>query len=139
VTIQFFCPGKPAQQGSKRYVGNGIMLETNPELKSWRAVVATACPITTPLTCGIAIEIEFRYNRPASHFGTRSKQRYLKGNAPIYKTSAPDCDKLIRAVGDSLKGIAYVDDALIVKITASKLYTMGTAGALVTITPLSEP
>lgn len=139
MTIQFFCPGTPAQQGSKRYVGNGIMLESNPNLKSWRAVVATACPITTPFTCGIAIEIEFRYSRPASHFGRRDKKPYLKGNAPIYKTSAPDCDKLIRAIGDSLKGIAYRDDALIVQITASKLYTNGITGALITITPLSEP
>jgi len=139
MTIQFFCPGKPSAQGSKVYMGRGVMIDSDKNLKSWRSVVATACPITTPLTCGLAIEIEFRYNRPASHFGTRSKQRYLKGNAPIYKTSAPDCDKLIRAVGDALKGVAYVDDALIVKITASKLYTMGTAGALVTITPLSEP
>lgn len=115
------------------------MLETNPNLKGWRSVVATACPITTPLTCGVALVVEFRYSRPKNHFGRLKGQPYLKGNAPIYKTSTPDLDKLLRAVNDALTGVAFVDDALVVHVAASKVYTVGTAGAAITITPLSEP
>jgi crossover junction endodeoxyribonuclease RusA len=34
----------------------------------------------------------------------------------------PDLDKLIRAVGDSLSGLVYVDDSRIVSISAQKRY-----------------
>ena len=137
--IIFFAPGKPAQQGSKRHVGNGIMLESNPHLHSWRSVVASACPITTPLTCGVALEVVFKFSRPKNHIGRRKGQPYLKGDAPIYKTSTPDTDKLLRSILDSLTGIAYTDDALVCHVTASKVYTVGATGAEITITPLSEP
>lgn len=137
--IAFFAQGLPSAQGSKRYVGNGIMIDTDKNLKSWRSVVAAACPLEAPLSCGVAMVVEFRYSRPKSHYGTRKGQPYLKGNAPIFKTSAPDCDKLIRAIGDALTGVAFVDDALVVHITASKVYTTHTVGAHITLTPLSEP
>jgi len=139
LSVTFFAAGQPAAQGSKRHVGNGVMLETNPNLKSWRSVVAAACPMEAPLACGVSLTVEFRYSRPKSHYGRRNGQPYLKGSAPIYKASAPDLDKLIRAVNDALKGIAFVDDALVVHIKASKLYTHGTVGAYIMITPLSEP
>ena len=139
MTIVFFAPGIPAAQGSKRNVGNGIMLETNPLLKSWRSVVATACPIAAPLTCGISLEMIFKFSRPKNHFGRRKGEPYLKGDAPIYKTSAPDTDKLCRAVLDALTGVAYTDDALVCHIIASKVYTVGTTGAEITIRLLSEP
>jgi crossover junction endodeoxyribonuclease RusA len=138
-SISFFAQGVPSAQGSKKYVGNGIMIDTDKNLKSWRSVVAAACPMEAPLSCGVSLTVEFRYSRPKSHYGRRNGQPYLKGSAPIYKASAPDLDKLIRAVNDALKGIAFVDDALVVHITASKLYTHGTVGAYITITPLSEP
>jgi crossover junction endodeoxyribonuclease RusA len=139
LSVTFFAAGQPAQQGSKAPVGNGRFIESNSQLKSWRSVVAAACPMEAPLACGVSLTVEFRYSRPKSHYGRRNGQPYLKGNAPIYKTSAPDLDKLIRAVNDALKGIAFVDDALVVYITASKVYTHRTVGAYITITPLSEP
>jgi crossover junction endodeoxyribonuclease RusA len=137
--IEFFAAGQPAQQGSKRSVGNGRFVEVNPNLHSWRSVVAAACPLEAPLSCGVAMVVEFRYSRPKSHYGTRKGQPYLKGNAPIFKTSPSDLDKLIRAVNDALTGVAFVDDALVVHITASKVYTSYTVGAHITLTPLSEP
>lgn len=134
--VTFLAAGQPAAQGSKRHVGNGVMLETNPNLKSWRSVVAAACPMEAPLACPVSLDIEFRYSRPKSHYGRRNGQPYLKDTAPLYKTSAPDLDKLVRAVNDALKGIAFVDDALVAAITVVKVYTESTTGAYITITPL---
>ena len=31
--------------------GNGIMLDTNPQLKCWRGAVSQACPMEAPLNC----------------------------------------------------------------------------------------
>ena len=39
-----------------------------------------------------------------------------------YPTVPPDLDKLIRAVLDSLSGIAYIDDSQVVEIIARKSY-----------------
>ena len=91
--------------------GKGIMLDTNPQLKSWRACVSQACPMEAPLNGPVALKLEFRFSRPKSHYGSKNKEPYLKSDAPYYKTSTPDADKLARAILDSLTGIAYIDDA----------------------------
>lgn len=134
--VTFFAPGRPSPQGSKRFVGNGVMLDVDTSLKSWRSVVAAACPIKTPLFALIDLELVFCYNRPRTHYGKRNKKPYLRDDAPYYKNSAPDLDKLTRAVCDALTGVAFVDDRLIVRLVASKIYTQATAGVNVTITPL---
>lgn len=137
--ITFFAPGIPSAQGSKRHVGNGIMVDTDKNLKSWRSVVAGACPLEAPLNCPVEVSIVFCYNRPKSHYGRRDKKPYLKDDAPYFKSSAPDVDKLMRAVCDALTGIAYVDDALIARLSASKIYIDQLAGARITIAPLKNP
>jgi crossover junction endodeoxyribonuclease RusA len=143
--ITFFAPGQPAAQGSKRHVGNGVMLETNPHLKSWRSVVAGACLdatsallIETPIHRCLRMEIIFFYPRPQAHYGKRKGERYLKPTAPTHKQSTPDLDKLVRAIGDALKGVAYVDDALVVELQAAKVYTEAQAGAHITLIPLDK-
>ena len=135
--VSFFVPGIPSAQGSKRFMGTrngkGIMLDTNPQLKSWRGAVAQACPMEAPLTGPIKLSLEFCYPRPKNHYGRKNKEPYLKPDAPIYKTSAPDLDKLVRAVGDSLTGVAYIDDAQVAELHVKKTYTCQQAGVFVQI------
>ena len=133
MTVSFFVPGTPAQQGSKRYVGKGIMIDTNSQLKSWRGAVAQACPMEAPLNGPIRLYLEFCYCRPKSHYGSKNKEPYLKPDAPLYKTSAPDLDKPIRAIGDALTGVAYVDDAQVAELHVKKTYTCQQAGVFVQI------
>ena len=57
--ISFFVKGHPSAQGSKRHVGKGIMLDTNPQLKSWRGAVAQACPMEAPLNGPVQLRLEF--------------------------------------------------------------------------------
>lgn len=40
--VEFFVPGRPAPQGSKRHVGHGIMVESSRDLGPWRERVALA-------------------------------------------------------------------------------------------------
>jgi crossover junction endodeoxyribonuclease RusA len=51
----------------------------------------------------------------------------------------PDLDKLIRAVGDSLSGLVYVDDSRIVSINAHKRYADDRGpGALIRVNTLTD-
>ena len=126
-------PGTPQQQGSKRNVGGNRFIEANRNLAPWRADAiaylrraaldqwghAAESPITDPVRVGV----RFIYARPKSHYGTGRNAGIVKASAPHYKTSAPDLDKLQRALGDALTQAGILrDDALIVEWTAVKLY-----------------
>jgi crossover junction endodeoxyribonuclease RusA len=133
--IEWFVPGHPAQQGSKRHIGHGIMIESNPKLKSWRTLIAQTAPITEPYLTAVKLTVQFMYLRPKSHYGRRDGLPYLKPTAPYFKTSAADLDKLVRAVNDSLTGIAFRDDAQVACIVASKTYTEEQEGVHITLEP----
>jgi Holliday junction resolvase RusA-like endonuclease len=66
--------------------------------------------ITAPVACRAL----FYFSRPKS-----------VPKSAIYKRTAPDADKLCRAVGDSLEGVALKNDSVIVVWHAAKLYTDG--------------
>ena len=76
-----------------------------------------------PLTGPVAVRCTFRFTRPKSHYGTGRNAGVLKPTAPLYMTSAPDGDKLLRLVNDALT-IAGVldDDARVALQRAEKVY-----------------
>jgi Holliday junction resolvase RusA-like endonuclease len=149
--------GMPVQQGSKgasaRIVGGGkaiaTLFDTNAtKLKPWRANVANVArravlvrqsknlgPLDGPLHCSIV----FRFPMPAS----RPKQDWLR--RWCWKVSAPDLDKLFRAVGDSLTDAKLIhDDARIVSFAAAKYETIdahevGCTIQIHTIDPAGKP
>ena len=129
---------EPATQGSKRSVGNGIMLETNKRLRPWRSHISDAAISTKqPLTQSpVSISITFRFLRPKSHFNKSG----LTSKAPSHLTSKQkgDIDKLSRAVLDALTGTLLHDDSQVVQLSAHKRYTTPDErpGALITIIPL---
>ena len=118
--LYFTAFGTPRPQGSKRHVGNGIMIEAS-DVKPWRKTIANAVfeawtrsgderPFTEP----VVVWAIFYMPRP------KSVKRFLP-------SVAPDLDKLQRALGDALSidSQALLDDALIVKWFASKVYADG--------------
>ena len=131
--IEFEVLGNPAPQGSKRHVGRGIMVESSKALKPWRDSVAQAAQdvareldLAAPLDLPLKMGVVFRFHMPTS----RRKAVREAGVAP--KTSAPDLDKLVRAVGDALKiGGLIRDDALIWGLEATKVEVMGWTGAII--------
>jgi crossover junction endodeoxyribonuclease RusA len=120
--------GTAAPQGSKRHVGNGVMLESSKRLRPWRQDVRFAAlekrPPDWDMTTPMRLDLVFWFARPASHYGTKNGALYLKPSAPAQPVSARlgDIDKLSRAVLDALTGVAYQDDRQVIALEASKCY-----------------
>jgi len=139
-SLTFVVYGLAAPQGSKRYVGNGRMIESSKNVGSWRQDVkhaALACvPPNWDTTRPMALSVVFRFKRPATHIGKKG----IRPSAPQHNTSGRngDLSKLVRSTEDALTGVTYDDDRQIVTMNVSKRYCVGDEpqGALITITPL---
>ena len=114
MTLTFFVPGKPAPQGSKRHVGNGILLESSPHVGPWRERVAIAAHNAMngrPIYSGqVEVWLDFILSRPKSTPKTRTP--------PAIKR--PDIDKLARAILDAITGTILADDAQVTYLSATK-------------------
>ena len=121
--IEFFVPGKPVGQGSKRYLGKGVLVETAKGLKAWRTDIRSTAMqyFPAPIEGPVTLCLTFSYNRPKSH---RNAAGGLRKGYCVEKVSAPDLDKLARAVGDALTGVAYRDDAQIICLRLMKGYDL---------------
>ena len=101
--------GSPAPQGSKRYVGNGIMIESSKHVKPWRQDVVEAAKrqfsgpaLDAPLSVGMV----FTLPKPIS--APRRKRTW-----PMRK---PDVSKLARSTEDALTTAGvWVDDSRVVE------------------------
>lgn len=127
--IEFFCPGKPATKGSTRQVWSRsqnrlFTAGANPRTKAWQGVVACAAQEAgvTRTEGPVVVSCEFRFARPASHFGTGKNARALRGSAPRYPMTRNigDTDKLVRACLDALEGLLYTNDAQVVDARGTK-------------------
>jgi Holliday junction resolvase RusA-like endonuclease len=92
-------------------VFNGrIVHQKSKRLMDWRAAIADEAKIAvTELDGAVAIGMVFVVARPKT----------VKRLLPSVK---PDLDKYVRAVMDSLTGIAYADDSQVVSLYAEKVY-----------------
>ena len=139
--IEFFVPGLPITQGSKRafinkYTGRAQMIEDNVKLKPWRwtvGVTAAMAMAKRPHIKGpVRIRLQFLFPRPKSHYGTGRNYDKLKDKAPAVPTGKPDLDKLQRAVFDALTHVVWTDDAQVTEVFAMKRYNQE-PGVLVAI------
>lgn len=122
--LRFTVYGKPEPQGSVRAFmigGRPRLTSDNAKLKPYRhsltqvameevsrtAQVAPVAPVGTP----VALSVVWTLAKPKS-----TPKRVTM------PTKKPDADKLLRAVLDSLTGVAYADDAQVVLIAAEKHY-----------------
>lgn len=136
----FILLGDPVQQGDLKCVGargtrqHTLIHSHDAELRAWRVQVGYGARSrnrpTAPKGQPVDLLVTFSLGRPANHWGTGRNASALKPSAPQYPTVAPDLDKLARAVGDALKGVAYADDAQIVDLTARKRYAYDRAATL---------
>ena len=133
----------PAPQGSKKYVGNGVMVEVSKRVKPWRYAVNQAAQdmCRCPLDGNVTMDVVFIFPRPKSHFGTGKNSQRLKPLAPTHHKFKPDLSKLIRSTEDALTGIAYQDDSQICELRASKRYAAigEQPGAIITLHPKTDP
>ena len=112
----------PAPQGSKRHVGNGIIIEASKRCKPWRylvqqAAVATGHPL---ITHPVEVHITFYFARPKAHFRANGQ---LKESAPIYHSVVPDASKVMRSTEDAIVDAGLlIDDSRISSAVIKKVY-----------------
>ena len=143
--VTFYIPGKPIPQGSKRWTGKA-MIEANSNLRPWRQAVticardamSKATAVTFPYDEPLMLVCEFTFLRPKGHYGTGRNSGKLKPNAPVFVTSTPDLDKLVRAVQDGITDAGlWRDDSQVVNLQAQKRYGEQ-AGVTVTVYSYAE-
>lgn len=151
MTLAIRVHGLPAPQGSKRHVGNGVMIESSKRVKPWRqdvkhaalTAVAEKHGVTyafAPLNGAVRIDIRFLLPRPKHHYRTGRNANLLRDAAPLWPAVKPDIDKLIRSTLDALgEAGCWHDDAQVVSIHAWKSYADATtSGAVITIEPMGD-
>ena len=127
----FRVEGRPVPQGSmvasynKKQGVARVHHQQGEALALWRGLVRIAAreagAIPSPLP--IRLSVRFGMQRPKAHLRLRGGRYVVKVEHYYDRPAvAPDIDKLIRAIGDALTGVAYVDDSQIVDIVASKVY-----------------
>lgn len=114
--IEFLIPGRPACKGSTvsfPYRGRIVTKTDSENLKAWTRAVGIAAIAAgvhiLPLGTGVAVTVDYEFERPA-----RARRAF-----PCVR---PDCDKLARALLDSLTGVAYFDDGQVVTLSVTKRY-----------------
>ena len=123
-----FVPGAPAPQGSKRHVGNGVMVESSKRLRPWRGTVTGAIVDAgwqhDPILAGpVRVTLTFAMPRPKHHYGTGRNAGVLRAAAPVWHEGRGDADKLARAVLDALTDSGAIrDDGQVAWLTVSKVY-----------------
>lgn len=128
-SLAFFVPGIPAPQGSKVYAvskaGKPYGREANKGLPHWRKAVQEAAEAALMASD----DWDEDYNGPVAlgivfYFPHIAAGRH-------WKTSPPDADKLVRAVGDALtKARVYKDDARVVNLEVSKVHGAVTGASI---------
>ncbi|ULQ46957.1 RusA family crossover junction endodeoxyribonuclease [Flagellatimonas centrodinii] len=110
MTISIVVYGSPAPQGSKRHVGNGVMVESSKKVRPWRQdVKAAALEVragATPIDAPVRVRMVFTMPKPASAPKTRR----------TFPMRMPDLSKLARSTEDALTeaGI-WRDDARVIE------------------------
>ncbi len=113
------------------------MVESSKKVRPWRDAIRAACTGHRPAAHACHVSITFFLPRPKAHYGTKNGQPYLRSDSPVYVTSKPDLDKLIRSTLDGLTDAGILaDDSYVACLTAQKVYANDPAevGASITIT-----
>jgi Holliday junction resolvase RusA-like endonuclease len=110
----------------KRGMKFPIVTESNRSVKSWQQLVAEGASRAlqdTPhdlIAFGVRVTVCFYLPRPKKH---------SKVGVFVAHCTAPDLDKLSRAVLDALSKVAYYDDAQVTELIAGKYYTSSNSPA----------
>jgi Holliday junction resolvase RusA-like endonuclease len=114
--------GEPGPQGSKKHLGNGVMVESSKKVKPWRqdvkyaAIGATArIPGWRPLDGPLAASIVFTFARRKGHYRTGRNAHLLRDSAPVRPAVYPDLSKILRSTEDALTGVVWADDQRVVE------------------------
>lgn len=148
--------GQPGAQGSKRHIGNGVMIESSKKVKPWRQAVkhaaidamaareGTGDPFAM-LSGPLEVRIVVSFTRPAAHWRTGRNAHILRDTAPAAPISRAlgDADKLARSCLDALTDAGvWNDDAQVARLVVDKVYpgthpdALPVPGAVIRIRPV---
>ncbi len=115
--LELWVPGEPVPQGSMRSPRAGVVLHNSKALMPWRDSIAWTAKSKwrgqALLDEPVNLTCEFYFAKPK------------KARTDVFRDTAPDLDKLIRAVGDALQGVVIVNDSRIVSVIAQKKWAGG--------------
>lgn len=129
--------GTPGPQGSKRHVGNGVMIESSKKVKPWReAVVWAAREVGRKIEGPVVAEMIFTVRKPKS----------APKNRKTWPATKPDLSKLIRSTEDALTDAGvWEDDSRVVEyLRQAKVYpgedrdALDVPGAVIRIFSVTE-
>lgn len=124
--IQFVVPGVPVGKGRPRAarVGRSVRMYTPEKTRSYEDLVAwhgkAAMQGRAPLAGTCVLTLQVRMPVPVS-WSKRRQAQALSG--AVRPGTKPDLDNVVKAIGDSLNGIVWADDAQIVGLMVEKFYS----------------
>lgn len=128
--IEFFVPGAPVGKGRPRAArrGAGVVMFTPEKTVGYEGLVAATAaaalagnaPTHQLLDGPLEAVLEMRFPVPAS-WSKAKRARALAGVE--WHTSKPDADNVAKAVLDACNGVVFRDDAQVVMLTATKLFS----------------
>ena len=124
--IAFIVPGRPVGKGrpiAGRSFAGFTTLRTPQKTINYEGTVAlfaAQCMAgRAPLEGPVALALSINYDVPAS-WSKKKREAALRGE--VRPTSKPDCDNVIKAIGDALNGVVWKDDVQVVTLYAEKRY-----------------
>jgi Holliday junction resolvase RusA-like endonuclease len=113
--------GEVGPQGSKRHIGNGVMIESSKKVRPWREAVKWATVDAMHKLAGggqmlrgpVCIEMTFTVIKPKS----APKKRVT------WPDRRPDVDKMVRSTLDALVQVGAIeDDARVIECLSRKVF-----------------
>ena len=114
-------PEKKARHKDYAIKGTNKRVHVNPNRKAQDrfAGIAIARKPDEPFTRALKVDVLAVFPYLKKHY---KKNGELKDNIPVYKTTKPDKDNIEKFVFDSLNGLFWKDDAIIVDGRTTKIY-----------------
>lgn len=138
-TISFRAVGIPKGQPRPKAFsrGNRAGVYDPGTANEWKASVAEAMKSHHGMSYNqpVSVSIVLFLPRPKGHFGAKG----LKVSAPRNHTGKPDLDNAAKAILDAMTDFQFwKDDSIVCSLIISKMWTEGSPGALIEITPLND-
>lgn len=120
---------EPMAQSRPRFArrGRGVVVYEKKEMKTWR----TECSRLIKKSFGakkiiegpLKIDVTF-YIKPQKYIFSKKKLRKKLEAEEIFCSKKPDIDNYLKALLDSMTGVAFEDDRQVVECRARKLYSL---------------
>jgi Holliday junction resolvase RusA-like endonuclease len=130
-TIKFLIPGEPIAQIRPRFsarlvkgkIIRRVVRDQTDQEGYFKQIISKQLPKDFEIYTGpVILEMDFRLQRPKSHYGTGRNAGKIKKSAPLWPLKVPDWDNLGKFISDCFNGLVFTDDKLVVSARVDKFY-----------------